>query len=80
MPEKMFFVCLGTVTGEDPASDREFWRFLDQNKITNENTGVYCAGEWPEVKYTGTREALEKMISTFWGDDFEEYFVFIEEV
>ena len=64
--DEMVSVHLDTVDLEYPG----FEDYLRANGISYEVVQAYgYGGGWPDVKYSGRREAIEAMIILWWGDE-----------
>lgn len=53
----------------DP-EDKVLLAFLKKHNIKMKDTSVRAGGDFAEVKYSGKRKDLEKMINGLWGDDY----------
>lgn len=65
------FIEIDTVMGENAKEDKKFFDYLKKNNIKHkvvEEAGP--AGGWPIVKYTGSKEALMKMIKEKFDDEY----------
>ena len=65
------FIEIDTVMGENAKEDKKFFDYLKKNNIKHkvvEEAGP--AGGWPIVKYTGSKEALMKMIKEKFDDKY----------
>lgn len=69
-------VVLDTMNEDEGGSKERFYEMMD-DLVRHDITHVVLqesgpGGGWPEIEYTGSREALEWMIRTYFDDGTEE--------